>query len=72
MQKEKCGECGKEIEIPTNSHDEYRATGLLCVCLEKPLCFECNMEMEEVHHEKSDKCCAFGFPKKGDWFYPKN
>ena len=29
------------------------------------------MEMEEVHNEKSDKCCAFGFPKEGDWFYPK-
>ena len=29
------------------------------------------MENTEIHNEQSDKCCAFGFPKKGDWFYPK-
>lgn len=69
----KCCKCGKEIEIPTKSGDESKATGLFCVCIDEPMCLECNAEevnkydVGEIHNRN----CAFGFPKEGDWFYPK-
>ena len=68
MLKNKCNKCGKEIEIPTKSDEECNSTGVWCECLgEHKLCFKCNVEEPQMHNSN----CAFRFPKKGDWFYPK-
>lgn len=74
MYKDKCCECGKEIDVPNKSDDESKSTGLICQCMEdnKPLCFRCNAEKADSDDEFHHKNCAFGFPKQGDWFYPKD
>jgi len=48
MRKEKCNVCKKEIEIPTNSNDEFRATGLLCECLREAKEDRVNREKEKI------------------------
>ena len=71
MYKDKCNKCGKEIDVPSKSDDEDKATGLFCECMNRPLCFRCNAENVDSDDKFHNSACAFGFPKEGDWFYPK-
>jgi hypothetical protein len=72
MRKSKCTECGKEINVPECSGDEYAGgatTGVTCQCLDRKhgdLCLSCNLEASNWH----SAYCAYGAPRESDWFWP--